>query len=166
MATDEISVLREHLERFRGVTLQTLYLVSEEQLGWRPGEGLRSFGEQILHIAQTEDFYTNGFFGGKWETERFAAPGEPLTRHGLRRRLDQTRQALLAELGRLEPRRLEAMVAVPNVPTEWPLRSWLWYLVEHEVHHKSQLALYLRRMGLLPPFFAAALPPGFRPDIR
>ena len=42
----------------------------------------------------------------------------------------------------------------------------LWYVVEHEVHHKGQLALYLREIGVVPPFFALAFPPGVRPDIR
>lgn len=32
----EIEDLREHLERYRAVTLQALGLISDEQLGWRP----------------------------------------------------------------------------------------------------------------------------------
>jgi len=44
-------------------------------------------------------------------------------------------------------------------------RWWLWLLVEHEVHHKAQIAVYLRRMGKTPPFFAAALEGGARPDM-
>jgi uncharacterized damage-inducible protein DinB len=39
-------------------------------------------------------------------------------------------------------------------------------LVEHEVHHKAQVAVYLREMGKTPPYFAAALENGARPDIE
>src|SRR2546425_12783504 len=39
-----------------------------------------------------------------------------------------------------------------------PLRWWLWFVLEHEIHHKAQLALYLREMGKVPPFFALPLP--------
>ncbi len=33
----ELEDLREHLERYRAVTLQVLDLVTDEQLAWRPG---------------------------------------------------------------------------------------------------------------------------------
>ena len=38
--------------------------------------------------------------------------------------------------------------------------------VEHEVHHKAQLSLYLFQMGIEAPFFAYPLPAGVRPDER
>jgi len=46
------------------------------------------------------------------------------------------------------------------------LRSWLWFVLEHEVHHKAQLAEYLRALGRVPPYFAMVLPAGMRPDIE
>ena len=158
--TDEISTLSEHLERFRGVTLQTLDLVPDDKLPWRPAEGLWSFAQQFLHIAQTEDFYAQGFFSGDWDLGRFAPPAGPLTREMVKEKLRETRAFTL------DPARLDSIATVPNIPVQWSLRSWLWYLVEHEVHHKAQLALYLRQIGVTPPFFAYVLPPGVRPDMR
>ena len=76
------------------------------------------------------------------------------------------RRNVLTGLENLDPGRLDEKVTVPDVPVDWTLRAWLWYLVEHEVHHKAQLALYLREIGVVPPFFALAFPPGIRPDIR
>lgn len=166
MAVDEISVVREHLERYRGVTLQTLEFVPEEKLGWRPAEKAMSFGEQLLHIARVEQFYSNGFFGGVWRFEMFSEPPGELTKPGLKQRLEESRAYLFTQLGGLDPKRLDEIVTVPNVPVEWPLRGWLWYLLEHELHHKAQLAVYLRQLGVVPPFFALAFPPGVRPDIR
>jgi len=64
--TDEVSILREHLERYRGVTLQTVDLVPDDKLGWRPAEQSMSFAEQVLHIARVEEFYASGIFG-KWD---------------------------------------------------------------------------------------------------
>ena len=136
------------------------------KLAWRPQDGLWSFTEQFLHIAQTEDFYAHGLFENDWKLERFQPPAEPLTRPMLRQRLGEMRAFTLAKLTALAPAHLDDIVAVPNIPIQWPLRSWLWYVVEHEIHHKAQLALYLRRIGIVPPFFAYALPPGVRPDLR
>jgi uncharacterized damage-inducible protein DinB len=37
-------------------------------------------------------------------------------------------------------------------------------MAEHEVHYKSQLALYMRQVGIKPPFFAFVFLGAFRPD--
>lgn len=38
--------------------------------------------------------------------------------------------------------------------------------LEHEVHQKAQIGLYLFHLGIEAPFFAYPLPPGVRPDKR
>lgn len=165
-ATNELSILREHLERYRGVTLQTLEMVPEEKLAWFPAQSQFSFAQQFLHIAQTEEFYAHGLLAGEWDASRLEPPKKRLTREMLRRKLEETRKLTLARLEALEAAALDTVVSVPNIPVQWPLRSWLWYMVEHEIHHKAQLALYLRQVGITPPFFAFVLPSGVRPDIR
>lgn len=162
----ETAVLREHLSRYRGVTLQTLDMVPDESLGWRPSDGLRTVAEQLIHIAQVESFYARGLFEGDYDFSALAPAGEELTRELIRRRLEESRAYTEEKLIALDPARLGQIMEVPNIPVPWTLGSWLWYLVEHEVHHKAQLALYLRRVGVTPPFFAYVLPPGVRPDIR
>ena len=164
--TDEVSILREHLERYRGVTLQTVDLVPDDKLGWRPAEQSMSFAEQVLHIARVEEFYASGIFGGVWRFELFQESSGSLSKEGLKKKLGEGRAYLLAQLDALEAERLDEILKVPNVPVDWPLRGWLWYLLEHELHHKAQLAVYLRQLGVVPPFFALAFPPGVRPDIR
>lgn len=162
----ELNVLREHLERYRGVTLQTLDLVPEDKLAWYPAIAQFSFGQQFFHIAQVEEFYSRGLFDADWDPKRLEDPKGRPSREELRQKLEAARRFTLERLARLDEAQLEAPVSVPNVPVEWPLRSWLWYMVEHEIHHKAQLAVYLRQIGLTPPFFAFVLPPGVRPDIR
>lgn len=165
-STNELSVLREHLERYRGVTLQTLDIVPDEKLAWFPAQAQFSFAEQFAHIAQVEEFYAHGLLGGDWNVNRLKLPKERLARDKLRRKLEETRQLTLSMLDALDAAQLDKTVQVPNVPVGWPLRSWLWYMVEHEIHHKAQLAVYLRQVDITPPFFAFVLPPGVRPDIN
>ncbi|MFC1662500.1 DinB family protein, partial [Gemmatimonadota bacterium] len=61
---------------------------------------------------------------------------------------------------------LAALRSTPNASAEYPLRWWLWSVLEHEIHHKAQLAIYLRQMGKVAPYFADPLPLGERPDIQ
>ncbi len=163
---DEVDTLREHLVRYRAVSLQALDLVPEDRLGWRLADGLRTIAEIYLHLGQVESFYVTGLFTGRWDHGVFAAPAVALTRPFLRQELARWRDATLRELGALDAARLVTTPAVPGIPVAWPLRSWLWYLVEHEVHHKAQVGLYLFQLGIEAPFFAYPLPPGVRPDKR
>ena len=164
--TAELEDFREHLERFRAVTLQVLEIVSDEELPWRPDPGSYSCGQQLLHIVQAEDFYVRGLFQGDWDTDRLRLPKEVGSRADLGARFREVRQRTLASLGALDPAELGRTWEVPGAPWPMSLRSWLWFLVEHEIHHKAQLSVYLRQMGHVAPFYAMPLPVGERPDFQ
>lgn len=160
----ELDDLREHLERFRAVTLQSLDLVTDRDLGWRPGPDHYTLGQQFLHIAQSEDFQIQGHLHGDWDLERGRFPDRALTVDELRVLLKETRDRTMAALDELDDGRLGEPVDLGNEQPVRTLRWWLWLQVVHEVHHKAQIAVYLRQMGKTPPFFAAALENGARPD--
>lgn len=162
----EITDLREHLKRYRDVTIHTLEFVPDDKLTWSPGEGLRSFAEQFLHIAQVESFYSQGFFNGNYDFSQLKPPDGTVARGDLRQRLSGAHAFTDEKIASLDGAKLDEVMTVPNVPVPWTLRSWLWYLVEHEIHHKAQLAVYLRQIGVTPPFFAFVFPRGVRPDIQ
>lgn len=162
--TDEISTIREHLARYRAVTLQSLEFVPDDKLVWQPAGGMMSFAEQFWHIAQTSVYFTPGLFDGRWDTTVLEKRGV-VDRNGLTAALTTTRDLLDDNLKHLPLSRLEDIPRPPNVPVAWPLRGWLWFLLEHEIHHKAQIAVYLREIGIVPPFFAFVLPRGVRPDI-
>ena len=98
-ATDhEVSVLREHSERYRSVTLQTLDLVPDAKLDWRPLDALRTFAEQFVHIALIEDFYMRGLLASDWNFSRLEPVAERPTRKLIRERLNETRASTLEKL--------------------------------------------------------------------
>lgn len=70
----EIEDFREHLERFRAVTLQVIEIITDAELSWRPDENSFSCGQQLLHIAQAEDFYARGLLENDWDMERLRLP--------------------------------------------------------------------------------------------
>jgi len=162
----ELDDLREHLERFRTVTLQALDLVADDDLGWRPGPDHYTLGQQFLHIAQAEDFQVQGQSTGDWDYERVRFPDHALGVEDLRALLNETRRRTLAALDALDDERLGDDLPPSSGEPARTRRWWLWLLVEHEVHHKAQIAVYLRQMGKTPPFFAVALEGGARPDVE
>ena len=162
----ELDDLREHLERYRAVTLQCLDLLADEDLGWRPGPDHFTLGQQFLHIAQGEDFQIQGVLFADWDYERARFPSQAMGVKDLRELLNATRSHTVAALDGLHEGRLDELVNLPSGEPGQTRRWWLWLLVQHEVHHKAQIAVYLRQMGKTPPYFAAALEGGARPDVE
>jgi uncharacterized damage-inducible protein DinB len=163
---DELSDLKEHLGRYRAVTLQVLDVVNDEDLSWRPTSDQYSLGQQLIHIAQTEDVYSAGLFEGDWNWERARFPNPMPTLVELRKFFAEVRGRTLESLEGISVRDLGRVVPIPDSPVEASLRSWLWFILEHELHHKGQIWLYLRQMGYTAPFYAMPLPLCVRPDHR
>ncbi len=162
----EVEDLREHLERYRGVTLQCLDLITDAELSWRPRPDAFSVGQQFIHIIQSEDFYARGLFENDWKSERARFPAVLPSRAELREQFVAVREYTLARLAAITDAQLAVFVYPPHAPgIEASLRTWLWFVLEHEIHHKGQLAEYLRGMGYVPPYFGMVLPAGARPDI-
>src|SRR4051794_16447256 len=103
--TGEVEDLREHLQRYRAVTLQFLDVIPEDRLAWRPRPDGFTAAQHLLHIVQTEDFYIHGLFTGVWETARMRLVDVGLTTAALRARFDAVRAVTLAHLSSLDPRR-------------------------------------------------------------
>lgn len=163
---DELADLTEHLQRYRATTLQVLDLVRAEDLDWRPSQDQYSLGQQVLHIAQTEDHFSRGLFDGDWNSARLRFPNPFPAPEDLRAYFASVRQYTLSQLEALDADELGTVVAVPNGPPGHSMRSWLWFILEHELHHRGQIWAYLRAMGLTPPFYAMPLAQGERPDIE
>lgn len=162
----ELEDLTEHLNRYRATTLQVFDLVDEGELQWRPSRSQYSLGQQLLHIAQAEDRLTHGLFEGDWSYERVRFPEELPTAEAMKEFFDRVRSYTLAALNKIEPEELGKVIEVPDSPVEQSLRSLLWFVLEHELHHRGQIWAYLRSMGHTPPFYAAPLPLGERPDVK
>ena len=163
--TSEVDDLIEHLQRYRGVTLRTLEMVSDDDLTWRPNSDQYSLGQHLLHIAQAEDLYSCGLFNGEWNYDRVRFPDALPPKAEILAFFQEVRDRTLIHLKSVAPEQLGQVVVIPGSEHRLSLRSWLWFMVEHEMHHKAQAAVYLRLMGRIPPFYAMPLQQGDRPDI-
>ena len=163
----EIEDLTEHFERCRAVTLEHLERLSDDQPAWRPRPDAFSCGQQFVHLIQTEDFYMRGLFEGDWVVERLRFPQALPGKSELKEQFQAARTYTRSRFVTLTIEQLSTIVPpIMGSPIHWSLRSWLWYVLEHEMHHKAQLGEYLRQLLITPPFFAMVFPDGQRPDIE
>ncbi len=142
----EMDLLRRTLER-----------VPEEHLSWRPHPRSRSLGELADHLARipgwTESMLAKDFHD--LAAPQAPPPEVPATRRAILERFDanrrQARAAIAArsddDLGR--PWRLErAGRVLRSMPTVGALRG---YLLDHVIHHRAQLGIYLRLLDVAVP---------------
>ncbi|MGE3467016.1 MAG: DinB family protein, partial [Pyrinomonadaceae bacterium] len=144
----EIETITGKLTTYTEVLVQVLDLIPDDKLDWKPFDDFRSLGEQVIHIAQTEKFYLTGITEGQWDFHgALMLPGEPFTKESIKARFDVVRARTISGVDMMTEIDLERVVEIPNNPTRYSVRHWLYYLLEHLVHHKAQLSVFLRQLG-------------------
>lgn len=163
----ETETLKAKLQTYTDVMIQALDLVPDDKLDWKPFDNFRSLGEQFFHIMQAENFYMEGITENKWDYQNaFKFPDEPLTRETIKDSVSSVRERTFERLDKMTEDDLNRIVEIPYNPTKYSVRHWLYYILEHLLHHKAQISVFLRQLDITPPFFAYAFPNNFRPDIE
>lgn len=158
MENQSVSEFIKYWRGFRGRSRRTLSAFPPDAGPWRPAEGAFCVADLTRHLGRTErDFFVARVCGvparvavgseaalGKGGTELSGALAELDTLH-------EESCAMLADLGRREGQgALQHRVTTP-VGAEITAWKWLRAMCEHEAHHRGQLSLYLRMLGVDPP---------------
>jgi uncharacterized damage-inducible protein DinB len=146
-----IATVSGFIDYFEGVRRRTcdfFGVIPAERVDWAPKAGEYSCGDIVRHVAATEAMFVGAVVDGRWHYPGHARPAAPTLAAALAR-LDAVHAEASARLRGLADGVLgEARPALE--PVARPVRAWrlLLAMVEHEVHHRSQLASYLTWMGL------------------
>jgi uncharacterized damage-inducible protein DinB len=136
-----------HVGGVHARTFEAAEKVTDALVSWRPEPGEFSAGELVVHIANTRVMNAGTIAG---EQTRYR--GHELPPAGDR---DYLLQLLLRtskkSIARLVGADLEAQVRTLSGASVPGWRILLLGLVEHEVHHRSQLCDYLGAAGAEPP---------------
>ena len=139
----------KYFESVRRRTLAYLQVLPAGQLDWAPKEGEFTCGDILRHLAASEKMFVGTVVEGRWRY-----PGHQGS-------ANDTLQALLENLNAVHQEAMQTLGTLPDAELDQtrpalqgkPVKAWrlLMVMVEHEVHHRSQLAVYLTLMGLQPP---------------
>jgi uncharacterized damage-inducible protein DinB len=123
--------------------------IPPERLDWRARPDEFSCAELICHIGAAEQMYVELVAEGRWRYRGHSVPAGA-TLEGLAAGLEAGHTAAMGRLGGLSDDALDELRPALEGP---PVKVWRWLmdLVEHEVHHRSQLAVSLALMGATPP---------------
>lgn len=146
--------MQAFLDYFAGVRRRTrrfIRAVPPDHIDWALAEGEFTCGDIIRHLAATEQMFV-----GVVVDERWSYPGHEREHH-------PTLDAAVNHLNATHETAMQRLQAAGSVvlqqprPSlqgpETPLPAWqvLLLMVEHEIHHRSQLATYLTLLHIPPP---------------
>jgi uncharacterized damage-inducible protein DinB len=122
--------------------------VSPELLDWAPRPGEMTCGAIVRHVAGAERFFVTKVMDDRFTED--LDPGPALDHAATRALLDSVHRA---QMGRLAGLPDEALRAPRRDLDGGTVKAWrfLMAMVEHEVHHRSQLDCYLAEAGVEPP---------------
>lgn len=117
---------------------------------WRPpaGDGERAWdiGQIVGHMAASRLYFASAYRGEGWVTEPWSGPTE--TREQWLEALNASAEAFRERLAGTSPEWLTRRVDSLDTPgltfSAWRL---LMMMVEHDVHHRSQIETYAGIMG-------------------
>jgi uncharacterized damage-inducible protein DinB len=125
--------------------------IPAEKYAWRPGPGVRSVSEVIMHIA-IANFYLLSVTGPKMPPEitsdefEEAVTSKPEVIRYLKRSLEAVKTAR----AQLKPGDLQRMVKIQGKTV--PVDGMYLRIIVHDNEHLGQLIAYARMNGIVPPW--------------
>ena len=131
---------------------QALELVPEDKLNWAPAEKMISLGKLFLHISEASDWWYDEVMKGKSSTElAFAdkpSPAKETIAHYLETHWERMERFFAESPDILSKKhKIERRGATVELDGYWIFT----HLLEHDIHHRSQINQYLRILGIAPP---------------
>jgi uncharacterized damage-inducible protein DinB len=145
--------LFQYWQSHRRITRSTIELFPDDQLfNFQPAPPMRSFGEMMLEVLNVVEPNLRGLTSGEWIQGNVYQ--NVTTKEALLSAWDETDALLNQEWAKIpETRLLEVEPGYLYGGPPQPHFDRVLYLIDNEIHHRAQGFVYLRMLGLEPPFF-------------
>ena len=153
MEIQSIQSFLDYYEKIRQRTLRVVRCVPPDKIEWSPLAGTFTIGDLIRHIAAIERFMYAENVNAK--TSRYSGHGKELADgyDEVLKFLDSTHKESMEIFAKLTDKDLQKKCITPEGT---PITVWKWLraMIEHEVHHRGQIYLYLAQLDVpTPPLF-------------
>jgi uncharacterized damage-inducible protein DinB len=142
-ATFTAQLFTQGLEREHATTKRVLAAVPEDKKDYRPDADARTAFSLASHIASSEVWFLNGIVKGEFVREgekNFGSVAEIVAYY------DKEFPAALAKVKALPADKLARVIPAFGM-FNLPAAAYLAFVNNHSIHHRGQLATYLRPMG-------------------
>jgi uncharacterized damage-inducible protein DinB len=140
----------KYFENIRSRTTRVIERIPADHFDWRAAGDSWSFADLIRHIAATERY----MFGENVQGRQSRYPGHgPELADGAGAVIEfyqRMHAEAVAIFGALTPQDMQRKVGTPG-GIEITCWKWLRGMIEHEVHHRGQIYLMLKMIGVSTP---------------
>ena len=149
----EIGSFLAYFEKVRDRTLRVARVIPRDRLEWTYREGKFTFGDILRHLGAIERhmFAENA----RLRPSRYPGHGRELAdgHDEVFAYLDRMHSEAMAIFAGLSPEDLEMKCVTPG-GGELAVWKWMRSMVEHEIHHRGQIYVYLSMLGIeTPPLY-------------
>lgn len=152
----EIRTIQPFLQYFGNVrerTMRVARCIPADKIDWTYAPGKFTLGDLLRHIAVTErHMFAEGVQG---KPSRYTSHGKELA---------DSHEDILAFMERLHQESMDIFAALTDAdlqkkcptPDGGEITTWKWLrsMIEHEIHHRGQVYLYLALLGVpTPPLY-------------
>ena len=142
MEINSIGPFLDYYEKVRQRTLKVIKCIPAEKIDWTYKQGKFTFADLIRHLASIERYmYAENV---QLKPSRYPGHGRELADgyENVLAYLDQMHKESMEIFGRLSAEDLSRKCKTPG-ETEITVWKWLRAMVEHEIHHRGQIYIYL-----------------------
>ena len=145
------SQLVKEWERAKVYTLEYLDVMPKDKYGFKAQDSIRSFSQQMLHLAQ--DIVIMVSYGtGKeriWQGQNLETRTSAQSADSVKYFVTSGYDYGIEAIKNIDASKLEEKVKVRN--TDETRFAWLLKAFEHQTHHRGQTTIYIRLLGIKPP---------------
>ena len=140
-------------ERAKAYTREYLDAMPEKGMSFKPTPEMRSFAEQMLHLAQANiGLSANGTGAKPIHGDKNLEKSEELkTKEALTKTVMESYDFVINSIKNLDQSKLANKVTMESFKITTNQLDWLNKTFEHQTHHRGQCTVYLRLMGVTPP---------------
>jgi len=147
-------------ERAKAYTREYLDAMPADKYSFRPVDSIRSFSEQMLHLALANvgmGFFATGFKDAGAQSRFFRPNFEKIPtvqgKDSVMYLVTTSYDFMISALKNTDFGKLEEIVAqdLPGGRRSATRLAWLLKAFEHQTHHRGQCTIYLRLVGIRPP---------------
>ena len=141
-------ILLSHWQGHRALTRRVIEAFPEKELFNYSVGGMRPFARLAMEMIDLAGPGMQGFVTGEWDR----IEDMPETKAELLALWDEITRVINDLWAELTPQRFSETVMTFG-QYESPMYGSLLYFIDNEIHHRGQGYVYLRSLGIEPPFF-------------
>ena len=140
-------------ERAKAYTKEYLDAMPEKGMSLKPTPEMRSFAEQMLHLAQANIGLGANGTGEKpiHADKNLEKMDELKTKEALTKTVMESYDFVINGIRKIDISKLGNKVTMESFKITATQLDWLQKAFEHQTHHRGQTTVYLRLAGVTPP---------------